>query len=135
MKLFTLFALIICLYLGGCSTSNKSLESIVDTTNLKNGTVLYLPKKTREGLQKEMEFYFRIEEKNYFVKLSESKVNATELKKHVNQTVSIKGNIKNGPWEEKKATTITSNQYPEKPRSGVYITIDKILEKQDRLMD
>jgi hypothetical protein len=130
MKLFTLFALIICLYLGGCSTSNKSLESIVDTTNLKNGTVLYLPKKTREGLQKEMEFYFRIEGINYFVKLSESKINATELKNHINKTVFIEGAIRNGPWEEMKATTITSNQYPEKPRSGVYITIDAVLKKK-----
>lgn len=130
MKLFTLFALINCIYLGGCSTSNKSLESIVDTTNLKNGTVLYLPKKTRDGLQKEMEFYFGIEGVNYFVKLSESKINATELKKHINKTVFIEGAIKNGPWEEMKATTITSNQYPEKPRSGVYITIDNVLKKK-----
>lgn len=135
MKLFTPFVLIVYLYLGACSTSKKPLDSIVDKTNLKTGTVIYAQKKTRDGLQKEMEFYFRIEGKNYFVKLSESKVNATELKKHVNQTVSIKGNIKNGPWEEMKATTITSNQYPEKPRSGVYITIDKILEKQDPLID
>jgi hypothetical protein len=135
MKLSIYLLIISCIYFGGCSVSKKSSDLIVDEANLKNGMLIYLPKKTREGLQKEMEFYFRIEEKNYFVKLSESKVNATELKKHVNQTVSIKGNIKNGPWEEMKATTITSNQYPEKPRSGVYITIDKILEKQDRLMD
>lgn len=129
MKLLTPLLLISCIYLGGCAVSKKSTDLIVDEANLKNGMVIYLPKKTRYGLQKEMEFYFRIEGINYFVKLSESKVNVDELKKHINKTVIIEGVIKSGPWEDMKGTTITSNEYPEKPRSGMYITIDKVLTK------
>ncbi len=133
MKIFTPLALIICLYTVGCSTSKTSLESNKSKENLKNGTVLYIPKKTRNGLQSEMEFYFRFEEINYFVKFSESKVEPTELKNYINETILIEGTIKNGPWEQMKATTITSNERSEKPRTGPYITIDKIVDKNEKI--
>jgi hypothetical protein len=103
----------------------------VDTTNLKNGTVLYIPKKTRDGLQTEMEFYFKIDTINYFVQFSESVIRPDELKMYIDQAILIEGKIKTGVLQPTAATTLSSNQYPDKIRSGEYITIDKILEKKE----
>ena len=54
MKLFTPILIFSCIYFGGCSVSKKSSDFRVDEANLKSGTVLYIPKKTIDGLQTEM---------------------------------------------------------------------------------
>jgi hypothetical protein len=130
MKLFTPLLIFSCIYFGGCSVSKKSSDFRVDEANLKSGTVLYIPKKTRDGLQTEMELYFKIDTINYFVQFSESVIRPDELKKYIDQTILIEGIIKTGLLQPTAATTLSSNQYPEKIRSGEYITIDKILEKK-----
>jgi len=112
-------------------TGKKTVDSIVLKENQKKGTVLHLPRKTREGIQDEKEFYIRIDELNYFVKFSESKVTPNDLKKHINKTIVIEGTIKNGPWEAPKPGTLASNEQGEKTRAGMYITIDKIVDKKD----
>jgi hypothetical protein len=108
--------------------SKKSLDSVVLTENQKKGTVLHLPRKTKEGLSDEKEYYMRIDELNYFVKFSESKVTPADLKKHINEMIVIEGTIKSGPWEASKAGNLTTNEPSEKGRSGMYIAIDKIVD-------
>jgi hypothetical protein len=112
-------------------TGKKTMDSIVLTGNQKKGTVLHLPRKTKEGLLDEKEFYFRIDDLNYFVKFSESKVTPADLKKHVNKTIVIEGTIKNGTWDAQKVGSLTSNEEPEKIRDGMYITVAKIVDKKD----
>jgi hypothetical protein len=131
MKIVTFLLLVVCFGNSGCMTGKKSLDSIVLKENQKKGTVLHLPRKTRKGLLDEKEFYLRIDNLNYFVKFSESKITPADLKKHVDKTIVIEGTIKNGPWEPQKAGTLASNEASEKARSGMYITIDKILDKKD----
>lgn len=131
MKVLTLLLFIISLALSGCMNSKKSLDAVVLKGNQKKGTVLHLPRKTKEGLSDEKELYVRIDELNYFVKFSESKVSPADLKKYINEIIVIEGTIKNGSWEAPKAGSLTKNEASEKGRAGMYITIDKIVDKKE----
>lgn len=125
------YLLLLVIGLCSCITSKKSMDEVVLKGNQKKGTVLHLPRKTSEGLQDEKEFYLRIDEVNYFVKFSESKVTAAELKKYIKQTIVIEGTLKNGPWEAQKPGALTTNEESQKARSGMYVVIDKIVAKKD----
>lgn len=131
MRIFTSLFFVICIGISGCMTSKKSMDSIVLTGNQKKGRVLHLPRKTKEGLQDDKEFYITIDELNYFVKFSESKVTPADLKKYINKIIVFEGSIKSGPWEPQKAGTLTTNEPAKKGRAGMYVVIDKIVDKKE----
>lgn len=113
---------------ASCGTQKFTQEAYELKDGELRGTVILLPKRSDEGLQAENEYYFRTDSLNYFVKLSESAVSVDELKKKVDKPIVIKGVIKNGAWEPDKPGSISTSETPKKGRSGMYITIEKIVK-------
>lgn len=119
-----LFISILILIISGCN-SQKSI-SIDSPEKLKNnqfiGTVIELYKKKTDT----KEVYFSIDEKKYFVKFSEGYVSKETLLKFSNQKIVIKGEIKNGEWEESSPGSLSSLETPKPARKGEYIVVNKI---------
>lgn len=72
------------------------------------------------------ELFFKINEKDYFIKISEGYVSREELSKYIDKQITIKGEIKTGEWEGIQAGSIQEGTSSKKPRSGEYIIINKI---------
>ncbi|TXB63689.1 hypothetical protein FRY74_12515 [Vicingus serpentipes] len=125
-----LFISILLISFCACKTNENGTKISVLKEYQKRGTVLSLPKKTTKGTVSDKEYYFRTDNINYFIKFSESYITALDLNKYVNQTIVIKGSIKNGLWEPKQPQAITSAKQPEKARSGPYITIERIYKNK-----
>jgi len=128
MRTLTIILLFISIY--GCKTQENASKVVALKEYQKRGTVIHLSKKTSKGLTAEKEYYFRIDNINYFIKLSESYVTALDLSKYINQTIVVKGYIKNGLWELQEPKAIMSAKQPEKARSGAYITLERIYKNK-----
>lgn len=125
MKLpLSIFLLLILL--SACKTQETVVSESISSDELKEGVLIKLPEKTRNGLMSVEEYYFKLDGKNYFVKLSESNVPTKKLQKYVDKNVVIEGDIKNGPWEVVKPASLSSPDPVEVARSGMYITINSI---------
>jgi hypothetical protein len=121
--------------LGALLFSCASQKEVVSTHTLTDkqfkGTLLQLPKRTKEGVLEEKEFYLKTEETKYFIKLKESKVSDKELLKFIDKEIIVEGEIKNGKWEEDQPGSLATNTSPVKGRTGDYLIIDKLLKEKD----
>jgi hypothetical protein len=129
MRLFFIITTIL-FSIYGCKTNDETSNLTTLKDYQLRGSVIYLPKKTNKGLESTKELYFRVENKNYFIKLSESSVSALYLMKYIDKPVVVKGSIKEGLWENQKPMAINSVEQPEKARSGPYIVIEKIYKNK-----
>lgn len=125
---FILTAILFSIY--GCKTNDETSNLTTLKDYQLRGSVIHLPKKTNEGLESTKELYFRVENKNYFIKLNECLVSVPDLMKHLGKTIVVKAHIKEGQWEHQKPMAISSVKQPEKARSGPYITIEKIYKNK-----
>lgn len=120
------------LFLTSCKVqqnSNSTHKPLKE--NQLRATVLHLPLRSKEGLDNSKnEFYLKIDNKNYFVKLSECFVSEATLLKYVNKEIVIRGQIKSGAWEHEKASSFGQTTEPEKPRSGPYVVIEKVYKNK-----
>lgn len=129
MKLFQLFILTF-LYVGCNSNIKNEPKEIELKKNQFVGKIIY---KERERLSKtsaptKKEIYLNMNEKDYFIKISEGYMSEDKLLKHENQIIKIKGEIKNGEWEHQEPVGL-NNLNPPKARSGEYIVIYRIFNK------
>jgi hypothetical protein len=76
--------------------------------------------------QSEKELYFRIGDKDYFIKITEGYIAKDIISKHVDKQILIKGEIKTGEWENPEAGSLKDGIPSKKARSGEYIVINKI---------
>jgi hypothetical protein len=128
---------ILATFLSSCKDSqNISRNTIHDSNQLKKnqllGIVKYLSpitgaKKTNAETKKE--YYFDINNKIYFIKISEGFITELELSEYVDKQIVIKGEIKNGQLEIDKEGSFASKTESVEGRKGEYITITKILNK------
>lgn len=119
-----IFIYITVLIIVGCNP--QKTISINNPKNLKKnqfiGTVIELHKKKTNTT----DIYFNIDDKKYFVKISEGYVSKEDLLKFLNQKIIIKGEIKNGEWEESIPGSFNSLEIPKPSRKGEYIVVTKI---------
>lgn len=130
MKKPLIYLISIILFIG-CN-SQKSI-SVDKPENLKKnqliGTFVAVSRKITRGKEDRInEYYFRIENKNYFVKFSEGYVSKEKMLKYLNKQIVIKGEIKNGKWEEATAGSFIGSKVSKRARSGDYIIIIKIFK-------
>lgn len=112
-----------------CTVSCGTQKEVVteSTENeIKKGTVIELARKTREGLSDDKDLYFRMGGRNFFIKLTDSDVQLKELRKHIDKEICVVGEVKNGPWNETGAATLS--QPAQKERAGLYIAIKDIVK-------
>jgi hypothetical protein len=114
------------------SKQNKSKKSI---NNLKKnqftGVIITKDKpKINNSDISIPEAYFRTNQKDYFIKFSEGYVTKDNVLKYKNKQIIIKGEIKQGLFENMKPASFGNKTPPPPPRSGEYITIEKIYKKQ-----
>lgn len=72
------------------------------------------------------ELYFKVNEKDYFIKIAEGYIAKDIITKYIDKQIVIKGEIKTGDWEIPDAGSIKDGVPPKKARSGEYIVINKI---------
>lgn len=97
--------------------------------NQFTGTIIYQEEKIiGRSFQPEKELYFRMNDKDYFIKISEGYVSKETLHQYENKLVRIKGELKNGIYKQSQSGSFNNQKTPTKPRSGNYITIYKIFK-------
>jgi hypothetical protein len=126
MKTLALLLFTCTLFLASCGTEKAVVEN--SKQEVKKGTIIQLAKRTANGLLDEKEYYFRFNEQNYFIKLSESAVTTKDLSKRLDKDVCLLGEIISGPWEAEKPATISTPHGAEKAREGLYIAIDAFIK-------
>ncbi|MGE0560677.1 MAG: hypothetical protein AB7O47_02580 [Flavobacteriales bacterium] len=72
------------------------------------------------------EIYFKINEKTYFVKFDEGYVSKEEVLKFLNQTIKVKGELKNGEWESSTPGSLSTLESSKSARKGDYFVVNKI---------
>ncbi|MCB9360801.1 MAG: hypothetical protein H6587_04125 [Flavobacteriales bacterium] len=116
------------LFFTGCKTSDTVANSSKELkSNQYKGVVqeLTMPVKLRGGLVLK-DFYFTTSSKNYFIKFSEGYVSKEEAMKFLGKEIIIKGEIKNGAWEDFPPYSAEEQKTLKAPRSGEYIVLEKI---------
>lgn len=135
MKQLKIIFIFFSLVLLSCNTTSTVSESqknqlIQQKKNQKSGIVLYKSRADEsKNRQSKKEFYFRMNEKEYFVKIPEGYVSEEELLKNIDKQINVKGEIKNGKWEFDTPGSILNQTETIKGRSGEYFVIYKILNK------
>ena len=70
-----------------------------------------------------MDYWFKTDKEDYFIKLSESEINLGSLNKYIDKTVKLKYIIKDGGWDYSGAEF---EMY--QSRVGKYIVVFKLIE-------
>lgn len=130
LQILSQLLIILILFIGCKSSSNGNS---IETELKKNqflGKIVYKEKKsnTRATSQQKKDFYFIIDGKDYFIKISDGYVSEDKLFKYENQLIKIKGEIKNGEWEHQEPVGL-NNLNPPKARRGNYIAIYRIINE------
>jgi hypothetical protein len=76
------------------------------------------------------EAYFRTNQKDYFIKFSEGYITKDNALKYKDKQIIIKGEIKQGLFENMKPASFGNKTLPPPPRSGEYIIIEKIYKNK-----
>lgn len=100
-----------------------------EETLKKNEFFAVVTERKKKRNNDEIELLLLINETKYFVKIDEGYVSKEKLLKYLNQTIKIKGEIKNGQWEADIPGSVLEKTQPIKGRSGEYIAVYKILSK------
>ena len=130
-KLFSIFIIFAVVVLS-CKTTNKVSQSTdqKDVQLKKNqmvGVVILknMANESRNS-QSNKELYFKVNEKDYFIKISEGYIAKDIISKYIDKQIVIKGEIKTGEWETPDAGSLKDGTPSKKARSGEYIVINKI---------
>ncbi|MCC7331117.1 MAG: hypothetical protein IT232_00790 [Flavobacteriales bacterium] len=116
---------------GKNSNSTLNKQEIQLKKNQFLGTVKFSTpvNSSREASQhSKKEYYIEINNEYYFVKFSEGFVKENTLSKYIDKEIIIKGEIKNGKWEDGTSGSIANKTIAVQPRIGKYVTIDKIIK-------
>ncbi len=116
------FFIAITILLIGCKPTNETSNN---NSSLKKNELVGTVINKEIKKQNRKELYFRINDKDYFIKLTEGYLSEGKLLKYENQLIKIKGEIKNGPWEHQEPASFGKST-PPKARHGEYIVIYKI---------
>lgn len=134
-KLSSVFIVILLIVLS-CKTPTKTQQTgnqqadqlkknqLLGVIILKNSSSTESRSVQTEG----KELFFKINEKDYFIKISEGYVSVDLLSEYIDKQVVIKGEIKIGEWESIKAGSIKEGTTSKKPRFGEYIVINKVFK-------
>jgi hypothetical protein len=69
-----------------------------------------------------MDYWFKTDEEDYFIKLSESEINSGSLNKYIDKTARLKYIVKYGEWDSTGKELI-----PVQSRVGKYIVVFKLI--------
>ena len=132
MKIRIIFLLAFTVIFIGCKSSYNSIATVSELKNNQFRGVLQeltMAAKSKEGIVLK-DVYFTTNSKNYFVKFSEGYVTKEEAMKYSGKEITIKGEIKNGQWEDFPPSSIKEQKSLKSPRSGEYIVLEKIYKPQ-----
>jgi hypothetical protein len=129
-----LYILVLLLLILSCKT--KPIKETSTNTKFKKEEslkknefyVVVTERKKKKNNDNQKELILLINDKKYFVKIDEGYVSRDKLYKYLNQTIRIKGEIKNGPWEADIPGSVLDQTQPIKGRSGDYIVVYKIIK-------
>lgn len=131
-KLFSIFIIFTVVVLS-CKTTNKVSQStdpkgVQLKKNQMAGIVILkgITNESRSTQSSIKELFFKINEKDYFIKISEGYVAKDIISKYIDKQIIIKGEIKTGEWETPDAGSLKDGTPSKKARSGEYIVINKI---------
>jgi len=116
--------LLITLLFIGCNPK-ATLEN--QTTALKKNQYRATVVQRKKELQKNYtDFFLKIDDKIYFIKINEGYVSPSELLKCLNKEIIVKAELREGPWEVQEPSSIKEGKQVRKARSGPYVVIYKI---------
>lgn len=125
----TLVYLLSIIVLISCN-SQKSVSYEGTEMKLKKnqfiGKFVELNKTKSRNVTAKLDIYFQIENKDYFVKFEEGYVSKAEVLKFLNQTIKVKGEIKNGEWESSTPGSLSTLESSKSARKGDYFVVNKI---------
>lgn len=126
-----LFILILSI-LHSCSGNRYTSDNIELKKNEFLGIVEYKEYKqlSRNSPTRPKELFLKTKNKEYFIKISEGYLSKNKIIQYIGASVLVKGEIKNGEWEERIPIDI-KNPNPPEPRSGDYLIIKKIYTKKE----
>lgn len=128
MKYVIVIFAVVTIFFVGCKSSETTTYSLKELKkNQFRGVVQELnsaPRTRTEVVIKDI--YFTTNSKNYFIKFSEGYVTKEEAMKHFGKEIIIKGEIKNGQWEDFPPSSFKDQKSLKAPRSGEYIVLEKI---------
>jgi len=115
------------MYIGACAETKplvKQDTEIKMKVSNSGTTTCQLTEKPfiiKNGVESDiMELYLRCSVQDYFIKLCESDVTAEELKKHLNDGITVEMEIKDGEWDKCQGDAQMQS------RIGTYVTISAI---------
>ena len=120
---------ILSMFLGSCVETKDIVDQDTGTkmevSNSGTTTCQLIEKPfiIKNGVESDvMELYLRCSVQDYFIKLCESDVAAEELRKHLNEGVTVEMEIKEGQWDKCKG------DFEVQSRIGTYIIISAIVK-------
>jgi hypothetical protein len=123
------FLIVIIMFLLGCKTKNgidNNTTKKVKDPNAKYTTCVLVEKSfvNKGGKMSDFkELYLQCSIQDYFIKICAGEVTAKELRKHLNQGITVDMEIKDGMWDH-----CSSDLSYAQSRMGTYVVIHKIIE-------
>lgn len=131
-KLISIVIIVLVIVLSCKTTTEVSKSTSQQGSQLKKnqmvGVVILkgVANESRSTQSNNKELYFKINAKDYFIKISEGYITKEIISKYIDKQITIKGEIKIGEWESIQSGSLQEGTSSKKARSGEYIVINKI---------